>query len=95
MGDNADEIRFKNIESDIEELKETVKIHSNDIVALKQNQAETRIYVKQIFERIDDLKVLFKSGNADNNKTWSKIVIELIKAIGIVGGIIAGIKIFG
>jgi len=95
LGDNADEIRFKNIEDDIEELKETVKIHSSDIVELKQNQAETRIYVKQIFERIDDLKVLFKSGNSDNNKIWSKIVIELIKAISIVGGIIAAIKIIG
>lgn len=88
-----EERRIKNIEDDIDELKKENKKHAEDIVLIKENQAETRVYVKQIFERIDDLKMLFKEGNKENNNTWSKIVLELIKAIGVVGGIIAGIKL--
>lgn len=87
--------RFENIEGELKELKETTKNHAVDISKLKESDAETRVYVKQIFERIDDLKVLFKQGTAENNSTWSKIVLELIKAIGVVGGIIAGIKLLG
>jgi archaellum component FlaC len=85
--------RFENIESDVKELKDITRAHSNDIIALKEGHAETRIYVKQIFERIDDLKVLFKTGTNENNSTWSKIVMELIKAIAIIAGIVAGVKL--
>ncbi|QIB26118.1 hypothetical protein [Caloranaerobacter azorensis] len=87
--------RFQNIEDDLRELKETVKVHSSEIADLKENQAETRIYVKQIFERIEDLKILFKSGTGESNEKWLKIIMELIKAIGLIAGIIAGIKIMG
>lgn len=85
--------RFDNIESDITELKDQVKLNSTNIIELKESHAETRVYVKQIFERIEDIKALFKTGTQAGNETWSKVVIELIKMIGIVGGIIAGIKL--
>jgi archaellum component FlaC len=85
--------RFENIENDIKEIKDTIKVHSTDIQTLKEGQAETRIYVKQIFERIDDIKLMFKSATKENNSVWVKVVLELIKAIGIVAGIIAAIKL--
>lgn len=83
------------VKEDIKELKETVKSQGTDIISLKENQAETKIYVKQIFERIDDLKVMFKSGTSDTNDKWLKVVMELIKVIGIVAGIVAGVKVLG
>lgn len=87
--------RFQSIEEDLKELKDTVKSHGSDIASLKENQAETKIYVKQIFERIEDLKVMFKAGTGEANDKWLKVVMELIKAIGIIAGIIAGIKVLG
>lgn len=83
------------VKEDVKELKETVKSQGTDIISLKENQAETKIYVKQIFERIDDLKVMFKSGTSDTNDKWLKVVMELIKVIGIVAGIVAGVKVLG
>jgi hypothetical protein len=74
-------------------LEERVSKLEDDVNELKINQAETKIYVKQIFERIEDIKVLFKSGAQGNNETWVKVVLELIKMIAIVGGIIAGMKL--
>lgn len=85
--------RFDNIEADITEIKLQLKANTTDIIQLKESSAETKVYVKQIFERIDDLKVLIKAGAQGNNDTWVKIVLELIKMVSIVAGIIAGVKL--
>jgi len=85
--------RFENIENDITEIKNSIALHSKEIAELREGQAETRVYVKQIFERLDDLKALFKTGTSDTSEKWLRVVMELIKTIGIVAGIVAGIKI--
>jgi len=40
-----------------------------DVSEIKAEQAETRVYVKQIFERIDDLKTMI-AANGKNNANW-------------------------
>lgn len=96
--------RFTNIEDDIKELKEKAKEQDRDISTLKESNTENRVYVKQIFDKIEDLTVLIKAGSNDNNKllvesntSWQKVVLELIKvliqAIGTIGAIIAGVKL--
>ena len=88
--------RFERTEDDIKEIKNEVKTNSVDIQTLKEGHAETRVYVKQIFERIEDIRDLVKNAtNNDHSDKWQKVVLELIKAIGIIGGIIAGIKLIG
>jgi chromosome segregation ATPase len=90
--------RLETLEKDLQEIKDVIKNHTSDITALKESQAETRVYVKQIFERIEDLKTLFKtnvSTTSNANDKWMKVVLELIKAIGTIAAIIAGIKILG
>ena len=47
------------IAEDVRELKETTKQHARDIAELKSGQAETRIYVKQILERLEEQKAVF------------------------------------
>lgn len=89
----TEERRFQNIEDDIKKLFAAKEKHDSDIASLNQSQTETKIYVKQIFERLDDIKSLFTTGNQSTNATWSKIVIELIKSIATIAAIIAGIKI--
>ena len=51
--------RIENLQDDIRELKEITKQHSRDIAELKNHQAETRIYVKQILERLEEQKAVF------------------------------------
>lgn len=94
------ERRFSNIEEDIKEMKEKDKEQDKEISLLKENATENRVYVKQIFEKIEDLTVLFKTATSENgkvldknNSTWLKVVLELIKSIGTIAAIIAGIKI--
>lgn len=90
-------LEINSIKEDIKELKDTTKEHSESIGELKESQAETKIYVKQIFERIDDLKLMFMSSKNDVNSTsdkWQKVVLELIKALGTIAAVIAGIKMF-
>jgi hypothetical protein len=89
--------RFERIENDIRDIKEDVKVSHIEIQGLKEYQAETKVYVRQIFERMDDIKAMIKSASAggESGDRWLKVVLELIKAIGVVGAIIAGIKLIG
>jgi len=76
-------------------LKEDVKLMKAEVKELQQNVAETAVYVKQIFDRINDLKELFKATNHETNQSWQPVMLELIKMMGIVAAVIAGIKIVG
>ena len=76
-------------------LKEDVKLMKAEVKELQQNVAETAVYVKQIFDRINDLKELFKATNHETNQAWQPVMLELIKMIGIVAAVVAGIKIVG
>lgn len=90
-------LEISSIKEDIKELKDITKEHSENIGELRESQAETKIYVKQIFERIDDLKLMFMSSKNDvntNSDKWQKVVLELIKALGTIAAVIAGIKMF-
>lgn len=93
--------RLTAIESDIKELKESNQCHSKDISDLKESNAETRIYVKQILERIEDLRDMFNNTknslkeNANNNEgLWAKHAAELVKLVVAIAGILAGVKYF-
>lgn len=91
---------IENLKEDVRELKEQSRAHAGEIGNLKEGHAETRVYVKQIFEKLDDMKTLLK-GQAENavnavtknNTTWSTVLIETIKQIGIIAAIIAGVKL--
>lgn len=51
---------------------------------IENQQAETRVYVKQIFDRMDDIKLMIQTGkkSTTQNKEW----IDLVKWI--IGGTI-------
>jgi len=70
--------------------------------ALETGQAETRIYVKEIREDIQEIKADIKKAAQqprDEGKTWSPIVTELIKlvtyCVTVLGGIIGAAKVLG
>ena len=90
---SEDKVCFK--AEQIVALKEDVKLMKAEVKELQQSVAETRIYVKQIFDRINDLKELFKATNHETNQAWQPVMLELIKMMGIVAAVIAGIKIVG
>lgn len=89
------ERRFVTIEKDIDEIKQIQQNHANSISTLKENQAENRVYVKQILERIEDLKVLFTSSNNTQTGFWQKVIMELLKIIVILIGMFVGAKATG
>lgn len=74
-------------------------------ITMKLSTESTNNKIDKLDRKID--KVLEKEENKKNkdsddkelikntNETWSKIVLELIKAFGTIGGIIAGIKLLG
>lgn len=53
----------------IERIEERVGRVERDVSEMKTEQAETRIYVKQIFERIDDMKTMI-AVHGKNNSHW-------------------------
>ena len=72
-------------------------IQEERIRQLESNQAETRVYVKEIKEDIKEIKSELKSN--PTNKEWSPIVMELIKlvtvCVTILGAIIGAAKMLG
>lgn len=65
--------------------------------ALETGQAETRIYVKEIREDIQEIKADIKKAAQQDGKSWSSIITELIKlvtyCVTVIGGIIGAVKI--
>ena len=101
--------KFKAMEDKIQINCSSIKALTAEMKEVQEERAETRVYVKQIFDRIDDLKVMFVASNKlvtesnkqnakernQINKAWQPVVIELIKMIGIIAAVIAGIKLMG
>lgn len=56
----------------VERLEERVDRMEQDLTVVKTEQAETRVYVKQIFERIDDLKDMIKSAGKNQTKNQTQ-----------------------
>lgn len=93
--------RLNAIESDIKELKEQSQCHVKDISELKESNAETKIYVKQILEKIEDLKDMFnntkntlKESSAGSENLWAKHAAELVKLVVMIATLLAGVKYF-
>lgn len=68
--------------------------------SLEMGQTETRIYVKEIREDIQEIKTSLKNqAPPEQAKQWSPIVMELIKLVGtcvvILGAIVGAVKILG
>ena len=90
--------RLDRVEADLRDVEGTLREHGKDLQGLKEGQAETRVYVKHIFERLDELKVMLhrhkgqQPDNIEHIKLWSKVVLALV---GILGGIIASVRILG
>lgn len=60
MDDGRALIEIENIKSDITELKEKCNQHDKEIINLKESNIELKIYVKQIFEKIDEVKAMIQ-----------------------------------
>lgn len=73
----AEESRLSRLENRVDRIE-------SDVSAIKTEQAETRVYVKQILERIEDLRAIISSAKngSESTKTW----IDLVKWL--VGGTI-------
>jgi uncharacterized protein (UPF0305 family) len=73
-------VEVDNIKSDIKELKESSKQHDKDIINLKESNIELKIYIKQIFEKIDEVKAMIqtkkdeKQDNVDGNDRLDKFI---------------------
>ena len=81
--------RIDRLEADVRELRETDKKLSEDIVELKEGQAESRLFQKLILEQLAEIKAMIAHRKDDKpphqqspNKEW----IELIKYV--IGGTI-------
>lgn len=74
-------------------------INEERIRTLEQNHTETKVYVKEIKEDLTEIKTDIKKRNEGETKTWSPIVLELIKAlttaITVIGAIVGALKFSG
>lgn len=74
-------------------------INEDRIRATENNQSETRVYVKNNNDDIAEIKTDLKNRNATDSKTWSPIVLELIKAlttaITVIGAVVGALKFAG
>lgn len=84
------EQRMDRLEERVDKLEEKVEKQGLDF-------AETRVYVKEIYKRLDDLKVNLASlstkreeNNDKNNDRWAKIVERAIWAIVAIVGYFLG-----
>lgn len=72
-------------------------INEERIRTLEQNHSETKVYVKEIKEDLTEIKADLKRGS--NDRTWSPIMLELIKAlttaITVIGAIVGALKFTG
>jgi len=65
----------------VDRLESRVERVERDISDIRSEQAETRVYVRQIFDRIDDLKTMISAGGKSQSQ-W----IDFVKWI--IGGTI-------
>ena len=84
--------RIAETEKKISALDERLQKTNEQISHIQANIAETNAYVKQIYDELHGVKncegTCIKTG-----KIWANIVVEMIRALITVSGIIAGIKL--
>lgn len=77
------------------------------VATLKDGHTETKIYIKMVLDAMADIKQQMKGIMQDlqnrpietqkifetANKAWLPVVLELIKMVALIAGIVAGIKL--
>jgi len=85
----------------MENVQKQLDDHEERIRNLEQDRAETKVYMKMALEKIDkmDAKLSNIHPPPEESKTWSPIVIELIKAlttaITVIGTVVGVLKFAG
>lgn len=109
MSDRVDGVEEKmaKMESKVINIDKTLGERINTLeITMKLSTESTNNKIDKLDRKLDkvleDKEEEHKSKAEDSkdiikntNDTWAKIVLELIKALGVVGGIIAGIKLLG
>ena len=75
--------RIDRLEADVKELKETDKKLSEDVVELKEGQAESRLFQKLILEQLAEIKAMIAQKKSDRppqspNKEWMDMLKYVI-----------------
>ena len=91
-GDEVLKFRISEVEKKIGQQSERLQKTDEQISAIKTDIAETNAYVKQIYDEIRNkdrgIRPYMKAG-----RMWTGVIVEMIRAIIIISGIIAGIKL--
>ena len=75
--------RIDRLEADVQELKDTDKKHSEDITALREGQAESRLFQKLILEQLAEIKAMIAQKKSERapqspNKEWMDMLKYVI-----------------
>lgn len=74
-------------------------VNEERIRTLEQSHTETRIYVKEIREDVQEIKADVKKSVPENISVWQPIVVKLIEVLGtsiaVIGAIAGALKIMG
>ena len=69
----------------VKELKETVKIHSDEIVKLKESRAETKVLFDSIHKELSEIKEILQ----ERAKQLPTMVYSIVGMV--IGGVITGV----
>lgn len=98
------EIRVGKLETRVESLEKAVGGMADKLDQASQENAQTKVYVSGILDRLDRIDAKLdrltdgsRSSGSDSKITTGLIELakEAIRAVGVVAGIIAGLKIMG
>lgn len=75
-------------------------VNEERIRTLEQSHTETKIYVKEIREDVQEIKAdIKKSVGPENISVWQPIVVKLIEVLGtsiaVIGAIVGTLKVIG
>ena len=91
-GDEMLRFRVTEVEKKLGMQSERLQKTDEQISAIKADIAETNAYVKQIYDEIHNndrgARPYLQAG-----RMWTGVIVEMIRAIIIISGIIAGIKL--
>ena len=83
--------RISETEKKIVALDERMQKTNEQISKMEVGIAETNAYVKQIYDDLHGGKT--ERNCMKTNKMWSNIILEMVRALITISGIIAGIKL--
>ena len=91
-GDEMLRFRVSEVEKKLGMQGERMQKTDEQISAIKADIAETNAYVKQIYDEIHN-KDRGARSYLQAGRMWTGVIVEMIRAIIIISGIIAGIKL--